>query len=85
MSLREHQFLQSEIATLEGLLSGLSDERVIERLGFEYRLQEARERLQLILSKPQARSLPITFRGDPVEGSNSIDATFASKALQCSI
>jgi hypothetical protein len=82
MSLREHQFLQSEIATLEGLLSGLSDERVIERLGFEYRLQEARERLQLILSKPQARSLPITFRGDPVEGSNSIDATFASKALR---
>jgi hypothetical protein len=82
MSLREHQFIQSEIATLEGLLSDLSDERVIERLGFEHRLQEAMHRLQQAVGQPQARSLPITFRGDPVEGSNSIDATFASKALR---
>jgi hypothetical protein len=82
MSLREHQFLQSEIATLEGLLSDLSDERVIERLGFQHRLQEARDRLQQILRRPHARALPITFRGDPVEGSHSIDATFASEALK---
>lgn len=82
MSLREHQFLQSEIATLEGLLADLSDERVIERLGFEHRLEEARERLRQALNQPQARSLPITFRGDPVEGSKSIDATFASEALK---
>jgi hypothetical protein len=82
MSLREHQFLQSEIATLEGLLADLSEDRVIERVGFEHRLHEARERLQQLLSEPQARSLPITFRGDPVEGSQSIDATFASEALK---
>lgn len=82
MSLREHHFLQSEIATLEGLLAGLSNERVIERLGFEHRLLEARDRLQQALGQPQARSLPITFRGNPVEGSHSIDATFASEALK---
>jgi hypothetical protein len=82
MSLREHQFLQSEIATLEGLLADLAEDRVIERAGFEHRLHEARERLQQLLSEPQARSLPITFRGDPVEGSQSIDATFASEALK---
>ena len=82
MSFREHQFLQSEIATLEGLLSDLSDERVIERLGFQHRLQEARDRLQQVLRRQHARALPITFRGDPVEGSHSIDATFASEALK---
>ena len=33
MSRREFRFLQSEVATLEGLLANLSQDRVIERLG----------------------------------------------------
>jgi hypothetical protein len=82
MSRREFRFLQSEVATLEGLLANLSQDRVIERLGFERRLNEARKQLALVSTQPRALSLPITFRGDPVEGSRSIDASFASKALR---
>jgi len=82
MSRREFRFLQSEVATLEGLLANLSQDRVIERLGFERRLNEARRQLALVSSQPRALSLPITFRGDPVEGSRSIDASFATKALR---
>lgn len=82
MSQRELKFLQSEVATLEGLLADLSQDRVIERLGFQSRLEEARQQLAQAQSKPRAYSLPITFRGDPVEGSRSIDAGFASEALK---
>ena len=82
MSRREFRFLQSEVATLEGLLANLSQDRVIERLGFETRLNEARQQLALASTQPRALSLPITFRGDPVEGSRSIDASFATKALR---
>jgi len=82
MSRREFRFLQSEVATLEGLLANLSQDRVIERLGFERRLNEARRQLALVSTQPRALSLPITFRGDPVEGGRSIDASFATKALR---
>jgi hypothetical protein len=82
MSRRELRFLQSEVATLEGLLANLSHGRVIERLGLESRLYDAREKLALVSSQPRALPLPITFRGDPVEGSRSIDASFATKALR---
>jgi hypothetical protein len=82
MSRREFRFLQSEVATLEGLLANLSQDRVIERLGFERRLYDARQQLELASTQPRALSLPITFRGDPVEGSRSIDASFATKALR---
>jgi hypothetical protein len=82
MSRREFGFLQSEVATLEGLLANLSQDRVIERLGFERRLNKARQQLALVSTQPRALSLPITFRGDPVEGSRSIDASFATKALR---
>jgi len=82
MSRRDFHFLQSEVATLEGLLADLSQDRVIERLGFERRLNEARQQLALVSTQPRALSLPITFRGDPVDGSRSIDASFATKALR---
>jgi hypothetical protein len=82
MTQRELQFLQSEVATLEALLGNLPQERVIERIGLESRLAEAREHLSQVLHQPRARSLPITFRGNPVEGSRSFDAGFASEALK---
>lgn len=42
---REKRFFESEIVTLEGFLSEISEDRVIERAGFERRLKDARERL----------------------------------------
>lgn len=81
MSQRDLEFLQSEVSSLEALLRQLPEGRVIERMGFESRLDEAREQLAAALQAPQARAFPITFRGAPVDGCRSIDAAFASQAL----
>jgi hypothetical protein len=85
MSSKERDFVRSEVTTLEGLLSSLSEERIIERIGIEERLAQARERLAELEARPLARSLPITFRGAPVEGTRSIDAGFGSAALKAFI
>jgi len=85
MSSKERDFVRSEVATLEGLLSSLSEERIIERIGIEERLAQARERLAELEARPLARSLAITFRGAPVEGTRSIDAGFGSAALKAFI
>jgi len=82
MSAKEHDFLRSEVATLEGLLNSLSEDRVIERIGLQERFAEARKRLTALEGQALAKLLPITFRGKPVEGMESIDAGFASAALK---
>jgi hypothetical protein len=85
MSNRERDFMRSEVTTLENLLNSLPEGRIIERIGFEERLRQARERLAELDAGPLAQSLPITFRGAPVEGARSIDAGFASMALKAFI
>ena len=85
MSSKERDFVRSEVTTLEGLLNGMPEDRLIERIGIEERLRQARERLAELEAGPFAQSLPITFRGAPVEGVRSIDAGFASAALKAFI
>ncbi len=85
MSSKERDFVRSEVTTLEGLLNGMPEDRLIERIGIEERLRQARERLAELEAGPFAQSLPITFRGAPVEGVRSIDAGFASIALRAFI
>lgn len=63
MSSKERDFVRSEVTTLEGLLNGMSADRLIERIGIEERLRQARERLAEVEANPLAQSLPITFRG----------------------
>lgn len=82
MSRSALDLLRSEIGTLEQFLADLTDDDVIERLGLEHRLSQARERLAAVEGQPQPKPLPMTFRGRPVDGSRSIDATFASKAVK---
>lgn len=82
METKQREFVLSEIATLEGLLNALSEDRVIERMGLEHRLDEARSELDAMDSSPARKLLPIRFRGDPVEGIRSIDAAFAATALK---
>lgn len=82
MTRKELDHLRSEIGTLERFLAELSEDDVIERVQLDYRLTAARERLAAAETCPQAKSLPITFRGQPVEGTRSIDATFATQALK---
>ena len=73
--------LASEVGLLKQLIAELGDDDYLERLGLEHRLKEAQERLEEVKSTPQPSPLVMTFRGKPVEGSKSIEATFAGKAL----
>jgi len=75
--------LRGEKWRLEGMLSSLPEERVIDRLGLDERLEEVKqelERLEAVTSLvPRAR---ITFRGKPVVGTHGILASFGVTALQ---
>jgi hypothetical protein len=82
MSRKERDHLRSEVGTLERFLLDLTEHDVIERVQLEHQLVEARKRLAALETQPQSMPLPITFRGQPVEGTRSIDATFAAQALK---
>lgn len=82
MSNREFDWARSEVGTLERFLSELTEDDVIERVQLEQRLERARKRLAELEARPQPKGLPITFRGQPVEGTRSIDASFATQALK---
>ena len=85
MSGNELKFLRSEIGTLTRFLEELSEDNFIERVQLERRLADARERLAEVEPLPQSKSLPITFRGRPVEGTRSIDGSFGAAAIQAFI
>jgi hypothetical protein len=82
MRYTEAQRLRSEIGTVEGFLSALPEDAVLERMSWESRLTVLRERLTEVEAQPEAHPLTLVFRGAPVEGSRSIDATFASRAVK---
>lgn len=81
MSNRELDWARSEVGTLEGFLEELTEDDVIARIQLEQRLERARKQLAELESRPQPKGLPIAFRGQPVEGTRSIDASFATQAL----
>ena len=82
MRYTEAERLRAEIGTVERFLAETSTDSIIERMSWESRLEVLRERLAEVEARPQAHPLSITFRGAPVEGTRSIDATFASKAVR---
>ena len=79
MSTRSSDALKAEIAELEAMLSEMPTRRVIERIGLQHRLETARTELQHL--PLDGKRLGLTFRGEPVEGSRSIVALFAGRAL----
>lgn len=82
MSRNELVLLRSEIGTIERFLRDLTEDDYIERMQLERRLGEARDRLAEFEARPRPKTLPITFRGQPVDGDRSIDANFASQAIK---
>lgn len=76
----EFLFLSTEVAELEAILGEMPGDRVIDRMGFEGRLQQAKEELAQHASTPMAKKASLTFRGPPVFGSQGIAAEFATKA-----
>ena len=71
----------SEVGTLEYLLRGVPDERAIERIGLQSRLDRIRRRLEGVPIPPQPKELYISFDGKPVVASYGIDANFAADAI----
>lgn len=82
MRYTEAEHIRSEIGTVERFLEETPENSIIMRKSWESRLKVLRERLAEVEARPQAHPLSITFRGAPVDGSHSIDATFASKAVK---
>ncbi|MDR1279812.1 MAG: hypothetical protein LBK99_03190 [Opitutaceae bacterium] len=80
MNQDEYNFLASEIKELESILSELPADRVIDRMSFEARLENAKRALSQINPALLPKKARLTFRGNPVFGSHGIAAEFASKA-----
>lgn len=78
--IHERQTLLSEINELDAILASIPEENVIERIGFETRLAEARAKLAVIQPSSTPEKTRVTFRGAPVLGSHGIAADFGAKA-----
>lgn len=73
-------YIQAEISQLQDILASISEDAVIERMGYEHRLNELTQKLEKIAPSVAAKTFNLTFKGAPVDGSNGIAASFASKA-----
>lgn len=74
--------LHSDIGAIQRILDGLDDDDVIVRAQFEHRLRVARAQLAQAVHRPEPKRMPITFRGQPVDGTRAIDASFATNAMK---
>ena len=78
----EREALTADQEAVRGLLRDLSPNDPIGRLSFGSRLSEIEEQLKRLAGRPDhAGAVALLFGGDPVFGSRSIDAEFASKAI----
>ncbi len=80
MRYKEYVSYRSEIAQLEEILSEIPDDRFIEKIGFESRLETARKAIEGIAPLPSPVYAKILFRGKPVIDTHAISASFATKA-----
>lgn len=80
MNQEEYIALASEISELETILVQIPADRVIDRMSFETRLNNAKEAIARINPRNLPKKARLTFRGNPVFGSHGIAAEFASKA-----
>ena len=79
MNYKEYSFTASEITQLEYMLSIMPDDLKVERIGLEYRLKKARQRLEGVPIPPRPKSVHVAFQGEPVVDSVGINANFAGK------
>ena len=81
MTYNEYMWYRSEIHTLERLLGRLSEDRVVLRIGYEERLQRARQKLEGVVPPPRPKKMEVTFTGEPVQSHYGIDANFAAESI----
>ena len=77
----EYIFTTSEIAELEGLLTDMPEDMVIERMGLEARLEQAKLSIADVDPPAPPKRAYLTFRGKPVLGSHGIASGFGGLAV----
>ena len=82
MNYNEYAYGMSEITQLEDLISRLPPDMEVERMGLEYRLARARERMKDIPIPDKPLKAYVTFQGDPVIRDIGIDSTFGADAMR---
>ena len=81
MTYNEYMWCRSEIYTLERLLGRLAEDRVVLRIGYEERLQRARQKLEGVIPPPRPKKMGVSFTGEPVQSYYGIDANFAAESI----
>ena len=81
MTHKEYMWYRSEIYTLERLLNRLAGDRVVLRIGYEERLQRARQKLEGVVPPPRPKKVEVSFTGEPVQSYYGIDANFAAESM----
>ena len=79
----EYMWYRSEIHTLERLLGRLAEDHVVLRIGYEERLQRARQKLEGVVPPPRPKRIEVSFTGEPVHHVQpqwGIDADFAAES-----
>lgn len=79
MTFSSRDGLASELTMIESMLQAIPRGRVLERIGLERRATSLRDELKAM--QTGSRTVALTFRGVPVEGTHSIVADFAGKAV----
>lgn len=75
--------LKGEAASVQGLLARLGDRDILSSISLRQRLTQLQEEIARYERElPTQANVALIFDGEPVEGSQSIDADFAGKALQ---
>ena len=82
MNYKEYAFTASEITQLEYILSIMPESRKVERMGLEYMLEKARNRLEGVSIPPRPKNVHVAFQGAPVADGAGIDAIFAGKTTK---
>lgn len=73
--------LNSELKEIKEILDGMPEENLIDRFSLEQRIKELESFLDSLTPKELSRErLSLTFRGDPVVGSEAMSADFAGRA-----
>ena len=82
MNQNQYNSLRAEIDTVTNFLEKIPSNRFLERLSFEARLQELKEKLDSVDTLRINKKAIITFRGKPVYKSQGISADFSGKAIE---
>lgn len=81
MNQSQYNNLLAEINTVEDFLANMPENRFLERMSFEARLDDLQNQLERVDVLRINKKAIITFRGKPVDRSHGITADFSGKAI----